>query len=176
MCGEKSRGLSVRYLPRGSPPRVRGKVVVVPLVVVPVGITPACAGKSAKSASFAIFRRDHPRVCGEKKKPTLITGLKIGSPPRVRGKVRPAAAPNGPIGITPACAGKSGNCHVHIEQDGDHPRVCGEKIYLYHRFTPFLGSPPRVRGKVVKEVTGQTATRITPACAGKSSGCFRSCL
>ena len=31
-----------------------------------VGITPACAGKSASHGFFVLLRWDHPRVCGEK--------------------------------------------------------------------------------------------------------------
>ena len=51
------------------------------------GITPACAGKSSHQHGAGRWRRDHPRVCGEK----LGAGENVipqkGSPPRMRGKV-----------------------------------------------------------------------------------------
>ena len=48
MCGEK---LAVAHLNRQG-----------------VGITPACAGKSARSFAGVWPWRDHPRMCGEKTK------------------------------------------------------------------------------------------------------------
>ena len=53
----------------------------------------------------------------------------------------------------------------------DHPRVCGEK--RIHRLQPhlLLGSPPRVRGKEPIKIFEDTATGITPACAGKRCCC-----
>ena len=58
---------------------------------------------------------------------------------------------------------------VPCDSVGITPRVCGEKCHSRLSAASAEGSPPRMRGKVVKEVTGQTATRITPAYAGKSS-------
>ena len=37
---------------------------------------------------------------------------------------------------------------MEIRKSQDHPRVCGEKYSFAHFFSPSLGSPPRVRGKV----------------------------
>ena len=51
---------------------------------------------------------------------------------------------------------------------GDHPRVCGEKVFLSVPATSVLGSPPRVRGKVNFSILRLLPFRITPACAGKS--------
>ena len=46
VCGEKVCASAPYELIAGSPPRVRGKVVVVKLPQLRIGITPACAGKS----------------------------------------------------------------------------------------------------------------------------------
>ena len=51
--------------------------------------------------------KDHPRVCGEKRKGGGTMTIKEGSPPRVRGKVLPLKVKVHDQGITPACAGKS---------------------------------------------------------------------
>lgn len=52
--------------------------------------------------------------------------------------------------ITPAYAGKSGGCVCLSVGGGDHPRVCGEKLFQSPLFRLPLGSPPRMRGKTKK--------------------------
>ena len=49
---------------------------------------------------------DHPRVCGEKFEHISLDKLRMGSPPRVRGKGKYAFRCKNRCGITPACAGK----------------------------------------------------------------------
>ena len=67
-------------------------------------------------------------MCGEKPLELHIYGLKLGSPPRVRGKVDNQLTASSDTRITPACAGKRPHT-VCVEQGRrDHPRVCGEKI------------------------------------------------
>ena len=106
VCGEKFIELLKNVHHEGSPPRVRGKVaLVLPLGVV-LGITPACAGKSAETVKGNRFSMDHPRVCGEKRPRPATRALRPGSPPRVRGKDQPAELAVVVLGITPACAGK----------------------------------------------------------------------
>ena len=50
----------------------------------------------------------------------------------------------------------------------DHPRVCGEQWKLPCKALEYPGSPPRVRGTVVKGLVKCLSVRITPACAGNS--------
>ena len=52
----------------GSPPRVRGKVFFYVAAIHGFGITPACAGKRQIWDCQKGVKKDHPRVCGEKKK------------------------------------------------------------------------------------------------------------
>ena len=47
VCGEKEAGALSEVYETGSPPRVRGKAAAARAGLVAVGITPACAGKSA---------------------------------------------------------------------------------------------------------------------------------
>ena len=53
---------------KGSPPRVRGKVIQDSPDAGGWGITPACAGKSFWIEVTLCNIWDHPRVCGEKTK------------------------------------------------------------------------------------------------------------
>ena len=127
VCGEKGHALG-RPLPlRGSPPRMRGKVLVAVDAGRTFGITPAYAGKSVHVPGIGVFFRDHPRVCGEKFIFNEYLHIFQGSPPRMRGKVRSGGRASEPYGITPAYAGKRVAWSPSSPPSWDHPRVCGEK-------------------------------------------------
>ena len=154
----------------GSPPRVRGKEFNQPSRIKLHRITPACAGKSPGKMELIKTNRDHPRVCGEKIMSSVLERKLAGSPPRVRGKGKRRSYWLEKSGITPACAGKSSRSLSGFKNDWDHPRVCGEKQIPDRRSGCHPGSPPRVRGKVGAQKISALLPRITPACAGKSSG------
>ena len=98
-----------------------------------------------------------------------------GSPPRMRGKVRPLLDTIRDNGITPAYAGKSPAPVRLCWMLGDHPRVCGEKrMYAVHPARAW-GSPPRMRGKVGTHTARKIAAGITPAYAGKRHVCNAPC-
>ena len=86
VCGEKRPPNQKRCPGVGSPPRVRGKDHQDQLHPLPGGITPACAGKRRLYGRTGRAVRDHPRVCGEKCRSTVLALPTSGSPPRVRGK------------------------------------------------------------------------------------------
>ncbi len=74
--------------------------------------------------------------------------------------------------ITPACAGKRKLLYFCKQLLKDHPRMCGEKDYGERYMYDVSGSPPHVRGKArMLDLVGSWS-RITPACAGKSSQCI----
>ena len=66
MCGEKLFDLTAKVTDKGSPPRVRGKVILCGQDEVAVGITPAHAGKRTAVIAVCPVTWDHPRACGEK--------------------------------------------------------------------------------------------------------------
>ena len=167
VCGEKRPAVDGKRPLRGSPPHVRGKVKDPVPVSALVGITPACAGKRSAQAGAPAGRRDHPRVCGEKCIPLTRGHGRQGSPPRMRGKVQLGEIDLQDIWITPAYAGKSGPCPDRVPPAGDHPRVCGEKSQSTSASPRALGSPPRMRGKGVKQSNSRIRMGITPAYAGK---------
>ena len=86
----------------------------------------------------------------------------------MRGKVVHGRYRHSTRGITPAYAGKRVCIHAHRVWFWDHPRVCGEKRPLEIGTECAVGSPPRMRGKVLKAYDENTAEGITPAYAGKS--------
>ena len=131
------------------------------------GITPAYAGKREGPKNAQSKVGDHPRVCGEKCIPLTRGHGRQGSPPRMRGKVQLGEIDLQDIWITPAYAGKSGPCPDRVPPAGDHPRVCGEKSQSTSASPRALGSPPRMRGKGVKQSNSRIRMGITPAYAGK---------
>ena len=148
MCGEKPNSTRGYPFVSGSPPHVRGKGALVVADRLLIRITPACAGKRQALAKALSRSRDHPRMCGEKESARPARPAAWGSPPHVRGKECINGAGKLPIGITPACAGKSPWALRRPGGRRDHPRMCGEKSMKSTLRKVALGSPPRMRGKV----------------------------
>ena len=107
-------------------------------------------------------------MCGEKQASRYLPATLLGSPPRVRGKAGYLAIKRMDEGITPAYAGKSSTATRAARSTGDHPRICGEKQKSSGAGLRKWGSPPRMRGKVMRCSICQRGSGITPAYAGKS--------
>ena len=106
VCGEKQLVAVSPNTILGSPPRMRGKVQCKDGQDFVAGITPAYAGKRPVGLCVRRSGWDHPRVCGEKPKTPVLNCPKVGSPPRMRGKVYGIDLYSMRLGITPAYAGK----------------------------------------------------------------------
>ena len=160
VCGEKCLDGIAHGMIAGSPPRVRGKVRLRNLVEVRFGITPAYAGKSSRQPGAGRWRRDHPRVCGEKTSAMSSSVSRPGSPPRMRGKGVCQPRLEGAGRITPACAGKSCSCPRRPPSGRDHPRVCGEKPT---QTAPTPVSPISSMARWVTRVPGPSSSTEMPA-------------
>ena len=90
----------------------------------------------------------------------------------MRGKVTFPSADRSPSRITPAHAGKRQETGSAERKARDHPRACGEKCGQLAKTRDRRGSPPRMRGKVTFPFADRSASRITPAHAGKRSSLF----
>ena len=189
VCGEKVDLARMPASKPGSPPRMRGKGIVLVCVGHVHGITPAYAGKSYRLLKVFVSKpgspprmrgkvlfcplscfqfKDHPRVCGEKISGTTLITTQQGSPPRMRGKAPSLRERLHWHRITPAYAGKSGISPGFLLSYRDHPRVCGEKAFVRSCCASRTGSPPRMRGKVCTYSATEHGYGITPAYAGKS--------
>ena len=86
---------------------MRERRLVLCVANVPLGITPAYAGKTCRGLQQGQTNRDHPRVCGKDLSLGVFPVVFVGSPPRMR--ERPILRPDMSFkaGITPAYAGKT---------------------------------------------------------------------
>ena len=102
-------------------------------------------------------------------KEVLPSGQSAGAriTPAYAGKSAGALKDSGGSRITPACAGKRFLEPAVDVVRGDHPRMCGEKLFGVCRSRCKVGSPPHVRGKGLKHSCKLLSIGITPACAGK---------
>ena len=147
---------------------MRGKAILRIFAVCIYRITPAHAGKSIQTILSRVRIEDHPRPCGEKPLPARYSQVILGSPPPMRGKELGQLSYDKRIGITPAHAGKRLGALLKNDDIWDHPRPCGEKRISRLITMGQAGSPPPMRGKVVKRVPLILGVGITPAHAGKS--------
>ncbi len=168
MCGENYLPATPDTARAGSPPHVRGKLSRILNQVAILRITPACAGKTLKLPRCHHQTRDHPRMCGENEIRIRRNYNGWGSPPHVRGKPVVRLEIELSPGITPACAGKTGSTFRNRIVARDHPRMCGENVFLCGINVIKAGSPPHVRGKQMQRSGKPVREGITPACAGKT--------
>src|SRR5690606_32722845 len=94
--------------------------------MVPVRITPACAGSTSTRWSPATGWPDHPRMRGEHGVQRRVPDLLIGSPPHARGARLLFCGVSACVRITPACAGSTLWWVWRRMAVQDHPRMRGE--------------------------------------------------
>ena len=152
----------------GSPPQVRGKRRNRYFRWCACRITPAGAGKTAKSRRLRLSAKDHPRRCGENRSSIIRHCCIEGSPPQVRGKLYAFSDGFDRRGITPAGAGKTKLRAAYHVVAQDHPRRCGENCFFALAAYGRMGSPPQVRGKPDTCRMFRRVLGITPAGAGKT--------
>ena len=108
-------------------------------------------------------------MCGEHFCNPLIADVRMGSSPRVRGTREMLSELLTVYGIIPACAGNTEVQNCEGQDARDHPRVCGEHVYLWVDGECEEGSSPRVRG--TRDNAGRyfLGGGIIPACAGNTT-------
>ena len=132
VCGEQSR-VSFMY-------------AVIPRFI------PACAGNRLIASIIQNIISVHPRVCGEQESSRRAPISSSGSSPRVRGTVAQKAVTYILDRFIPACAGNSSAPRSVSPPQTVHPRVCGEQTIFQAVRTASVGSSPRVRGTVTRNL------------------------
>ena len=130
----------------GSPPLMRGTVILFVYDRRVPRITPAHAGNSLLPKQHKRLIKDHPRSCGEQMSDVYGVLIEEGSPPLMRGTVALSGVQKSKIRITPAHAGNSTACNAFPLTFKDHPRSCGEQPSPRLLLLYLPGSPPLMRG------------------------------
>ena len=189
VCGEDGALRRHHGALRGSPPRMRGRLLLArrqrfwrrahprvcgedrartPRWNPRDRLTPAYAGKTPGRLRRLRRRRAHPRVCGEDRYRNAQCPRREGSPPRMRGRRGQLFDVHPGLRLTPAYAGKTFGRHSRGTSLSAHPRVCGEDTDQHHHIQFGLGSPPRMRGRPGDRSRRIRARGLTPAYAGKT--------
>ena len=105
MCGDHGYGIQKSITMMGSPPHVRGPLLIAKHFKRRGGITPACAGTTISNLCSCIVHRDHPRMCGDHVKTFYRVQVGAGSPPHVRGPLLSDSDGVVRLGITPHVRG-----------------------------------------------------------------------
>ena len=176
MCGEHADGNKTIQGAKGSSPHVRGALARRFASGSATGIIPACAGSTPMSPTGRGAMWDHPRMCGEHSRPMKSRSNCGGSSPHVRGARQSRSLINLSLGIIPACAGSTFVIVYPPRFSRDHPRMCGEHLWMQASTGATSGSSPHVRGALWPRVSGRASIGIIPACAGSTRGNRDYCL
>ena len=133
MCGDHSFRSHLNWLKQGSPPHVRGPLMVLLFHHTGLRITPACAGTTEEDEEVTVEDWDHPRMCGDHVCVSIDILVIRGSPPHVRGPPSILSVISMSAGITPACAGTTTTAMFNTGMYRDHPRMCGDHLSLSNR-------------------------------------------
>ena len=169
-CGENVPRLNSAPASAGSSPRVRGKLMIWRPTSLVHGLIPARAGKISPPRPPCEHLWAHPRACGENPSADCFSTLRVGSSPRVRGKLLEDRRRLGRDGLIPARAGKIPAAPGRTWIPRAHPRACGENDRRPQGVPAFAGSSPRVRGKSDRQRRRRQRQRLIPARAGKIYG------
>ena len=168
VCGENSlvkNGWGPEY---GTSPRMRRKQQEPAPAPADEGNIPAYAGKTPVTCAPILPASEHPRVCGENLLSQKLHIRPRGTSPRMRGKPAEKVTVQELKRNIPAYAGKTtiARCLACCHQE--HPRVCGENCTRQPLTPSWLGTSPRMRGKLKTTKPPVTRHGNIPAYAGKT--------
>ena len=168
VCGEHRVVPPQSSTSNGSSPRMRGTRVQQFASTLQHGIIPAYAGNTRYPPYCPQAVPDHPRVCGEHPRAPIMKFHGAGSSPRMRGTPTCADYEIPWRGIIPAYAGNTQDSGILRRFSRDHPRVCGEHLWLSQCAALRAGSSPRMRGTLNQLYISAQRKWIIPAYAGNT--------
>ena len=132
------------------------------------GIIPAYAGNTRSLPVGRVWRRDHPRICGEHHTVSYPQHLCGGSSPHMRGTLIVISWWARTAGIIPAYAGNTAFSSLARLSNWDHPRICGEHTLSSLPVKLLAGSSPHMRGTPRAVELRYVGHGIIPAYAGNT--------
>ena len=126
-CAGKTMASSTEVPALTDHPRMRGEDFRIPRGIRnKLGSPPHARGRRRRARARDFCISDHPRMRGEDVSYYNAEAFTMGSPPHARGRLRHAYRGGFTYGITPACAGKTGQASDNGKPNPDHPRMRGE--------------------------------------------------
>ena len=167
-CGENNRYSPMRSPCHGTSPRVWGKLNESGRKHAVMRNIPTRVGKTREWASICRQAPEHPHACGENAlKPSWVSE-RIGTSPRVWGKLN-EALPN--VAVTRNIPTRVGKTLPPVQTPtfgAEHPHACGENRRRRRRAPGLLGASPRVWGKLDRIFVVEHLVRSIPTRVGKT--------
>ena len=152
----------------GSSPRRRGKPTRKIALTKYPRLIPAQAGKTRQTVNAANAHGAHPRAGGENRVQEHPAVARRGSSPRRRGKRLSNRVLYTAQRLIPAQAGKTLRLRKETPRARAHPRAGGENGREANHPQTVLGSSPRRRGKLRRDLYARLDIGLIPAQAGKT--------
>ena len=133
-----------------------------------LGNTPTCVGKTAVQRLSDDLIQKHPHVRGEDSQNQKFSKFLWETPPRAWGRPVAFFRPNPMYGNTPTCVGKTFMPCPRSTFIKKHPHVRGEDFRKNWCKQQIEETPPRAWGRLGKNGRLLTLDRNTPTCVGKT--------
>ena len=167
-CGGSGAEEAGRAAGEGTSPRVRGKLLRDIDACLRKGYIPARAGEAPPDVQGPNSVSVHPRACGGSLRRGLAAVRKLGTSPRVRGKLRRGRLVRVTHRYIPARAGEATRRRRARPNARVHPRACGGSRLARESQRVPVGTSPRVRGKRPSCARAGTRGGYIPARAGEA--------
>src|SRR6266542_2149930 len=132
--------------------------------------TPTRVGTTAIGRALFLCRTVHPHACGDDANNSPLACSSFGSPPRVWGRRLENRAASARRRFTPTRVGTTAFLRGGGPRRPVHPHACGDdRVELVYRAIR-VGSPPRVWGRLIQQLSRLTRYRFTPTRVG-TTGC-----
>ena len=132
-----------------TPPLTRGRRTQRDGTAVPVGNTPAYAGKTTTGTSFVFFIRKHPRLRGEDLPGPGTETAPAETPPLTRGRLLQEGIMSGGWETPPLTRGRLGVGCARDVRPGNTPAYAGKTSSPVARKTVLMETPPLTRGRPI---------------------------
>ena len=152
----------------GSSPHARGTQIDSRRCASASRFIPACAGNARSGHPKDHHLPVHPRMRGERMRRAVVSTFRFGSSPHARGTLLGGFGLRPEPRFIPACAGNAPPSDRPVSPPAVHPRMRGERPYIWDETMASFGSSPHARGTHAGRIVQERGSRFIPACAGNA--------
>ena len=151
-----------------TPPHAWGRLAVAVGLVMLVGNTPTCVGKTRRTARGSAIRKKHPHMRGEDDSCGESPLVSPETPPHAWGRPPHGKGRGQNGGNTPTCVGKTERAPAQPRRSEKHPHMRGEDLCDLTIHGETIETPPHAWGRRERLLPTQLGYRNTPTCVGKT--------